>query len=227
MWSTPRCRGRRCVVDHDTITLTLTCAWNAQQKASSSNPASLSATRSQELRSPLAPSSAYATRYRTRPNLRVCQLVKVSRHEEVMLVCRRWQVPCRHPAQPILTSGGSLCFQSPETLLHPRPPVKGALPRTEVPLPETRISPSRSTCRREKRTLTCLSGTQRLSHIDMTMSSAWAVAFPRRVATARWHRLQQLGNFSSEHVLCQVLASACHCVPALVAPGCDLREQPK
>ena len=33
--------------------------------------------------------------------------------------------PCRQPAQPILTSGGSLCFQSPETLPHPRHPVKG------------------------------------------------------------------------------------------------------
>ena len=63
-----------------------------------------------------------------------------------------------------------------------------AIPRTGVPLPGTRIFPSRSACRREKRTLICVSGTQRVSHINITMSSAWSVAFRLQVAAARWPR---------------------------------------
>ena len=81
-----------------------------------------------EFNSPLAPSSAYALPETGRhPFLRVCQLVKVSRRVTLPLVYRRWLITSagiRLP--PILTSGGSLRFQSLKTLPHPRCPVKGA-----------------------------------------------------------------------------------------------------
>jgi len=135
---------------------------------------------------PLAPSSAYATRYRTHPNLRVCQLVKVASREEVMLVCRHWLIamPASGPTDPHVR--GIAPFPEPEDFTASSRPCQGACSRTEVPLPKTRISSLTSAYRREKRTLTCLSGTQRLSHIDITMSSAGPVALSRvGVAVAR------------------------------------------
>jgi hypothetical protein len=164
-----------------------------------------------EIRPPLAPSSAYATRYRIHPNLRVCQLVKVFPREGVTLVCRRW--PLATPASGFTDPHvrGIAPFPEPGDFTASSAPCQGPVPRTEVPLPETRIFPSRSACRREKRTLTCLSGTQRVLHIDITMSSAWSVAFPLRVAAARWPR-RQLNEYTTCQTLCQVvsLASSSH-----------------
>lgn len=102
---------------------------------------------------------------------------------------------------------GIALFPEPGDFTASSAPCQGPAPRTEVPLPETRISPSQSACRREKRTLACPSGTQRVSHINITMSSAQAVAFPLRVATARWSR-RQPDEYITHQTLCQVNSPA-------------------
>jgi hypothetical protein len=111
-----------------------------------------------------------------------CQLVKVSRRVTLPLVYRRWLITSAGiRLQPILTSGGSLRFQSLKTLPHPRCPVKGPAEDRQVSRPETQkaravgFPPQRSTG-------AYFSGTQRVSHIDITLSSAGAVALPRGVA---------------------------------------------
>ena len=70
--------------------VTLTCAKERKTDNRTPSPPPCLHQDAPETDSPLAPSSAYATRYRTYPNLRVCQLVKVAPRNAVTHVCRRW-----------------------------------------------------------------------------------------------------------------------------------------
>ena len=117
----------------------------------------------------------------------MCQLVKVARRKEAKLASRRWPVatPASGSTDPHVR--GIALFPEPGDFTASPAPCQGRSPGTEVPIPEARISPARSACRRVKRTLRYLSGTQRVSHIDTTMSSAGAVASPLRVAAVRCH----------------------------------------
>ena len=100
---------------------------------------------------------------------------------------------------------GIALFPEPGDFTAPPAPCQGPSRGPKSRFPETRITPSRSACRREKRTLRCLSRTQRVSHIDIAMSSAWSVAFPLRIAAARWPR-QRLNECTTRQTLCQVVS---------------------
>jgi hypothetical protein len=113
---------------------TLTCAWNAKQKtplspawpSRNAQPRQSHALRSLRLRHT-------PTRYRTHPNLRVCQLVKVSRRNEVTHVYRRWPVatPASGSTDPHVW--GIALFPEPGDFTASSGPCQGRFPRTEVP----------------------------------------------------------------------------------------------
>lgn len=76
----------------------------------------------------LSARSVFGIRHPDTGLIRICACASLSRLPDAkrrssLAAAGLW--PRRHPAQPILTSGGSLCFQSPETLPHPQRPVKG------------------------------------------------------------------------------------------------------
>ena len=160
------------------------------------------------------------------PSLRVCQLVKVSLRGKVLRICCRSSptTPASGSTDPHVR--GIAPFPEPGDFTASPAPCQG-LPGGPKSRFQRRASlTSRSACRREKRTLTCLSGTQRLSHIDITMSSAWASAFSRWVAAARGGHFSNPRSLAPCFVLCRVRSSEQRCLPALIAQDCDLREQP-
>lgn len=195
-------KDHRRVVDHDTITKTLTCAWNAKQITALPSPrpfrdpgqkASLSARSVFGIRPQIPDSSAPA-------RVPACQGIPTQRGSARLppLASGHADFRLNRSSRP-----GDRSVSRARRLYRIPGALSRARPRTEVPLPEARIFPSRSACRREKRTLTCPSGTQRVSRINTTMSSAWSVAFPLQVAAARWPRWQ-LNEYTTRQILCQV-----------------------
>ena len=166
---------------------------------------------------PLAPSSAYAP---SSGLIRTCTCASLSRLPRAKRCCTCAATglrPRRHPAQPILTSGGSLRFQSPETLPHPQRPVKGACEDRSPASRDARFSThGRLPAARRGRSLASPEPNDYRTSTSLCQVPGPSRCSRRRCRGSLWPD-QQPGNPSAYLTLCQARAWRRLGVPAPVA----------